>query len=160
VGGRDRVLPLRRPDGQDGQLLHLPRLRDQHRLQLSAAHTGTRAAETRLSYSSRSDETRAGQEHARLCEPSGMSPEEVRQVSARALRLDSLCTWQRTSGAPSSSRDAKPCTSMPSKSRFGWPALRMSAFKSPLLPRCRRTSRRAHPCRGPTRCLASIPRSC
>ncbi len=32
VGGRAGVRPLRRPHGADGQLLHLPRLRDQHRL--------------------------------------------------------------------------------------------------------------------------------
>ena len=33
--GRDRVLPLRRPDGARRHLLHLPRLRDEHRLRLS-----------------------------------------------------------------------------------------------------------------------------
>ena len=32
VGGRAGVRPLRRPDGADGQLLHVPRLRDEHRL--------------------------------------------------------------------------------------------------------------------------------
>ena len=32
VGGRGRVLPLRRPHGQDGLVLHVPRLRHQHRL--------------------------------------------------------------------------------------------------------------------------------
>ena len=32
--GRDRVLPLRRPDGPRRHLLHLPRLRDVHRLRL------------------------------------------------------------------------------------------------------------------------------
>ena len=36
VGGRRRVRPLRRPDGQDGLVLHVPRLRHEHRLQLSA----------------------------------------------------------------------------------------------------------------------------
>ena len=35
VGGRGRVRPLRRPHGQDGLVLHVPRLRHQHRLQLS-----------------------------------------------------------------------------------------------------------------------------
>ena len=32
VGGRRRVRQVRRPDGADGQLLHVPRLRDEHRL--------------------------------------------------------------------------------------------------------------------------------
>ena len=32
VGGRRRVREVRRPDGQDGQLLHVPRLRHEHRL--------------------------------------------------------------------------------------------------------------------------------
>ncbi len=35
VGGRCRVRPLRRPHGADGLLLHVPRLRHEHRLQLS-----------------------------------------------------------------------------------------------------------------------------
>ena len=35
VGGRRRVRPLRRPHGADGLLLHVPRLRHEHRLQLS-----------------------------------------------------------------------------------------------------------------------------
>ena len=39
VGGRRRVRPLRRPHGADGQLLHLPRLRNEHRLQLSEIAT-------------------------------------------------------------------------------------------------------------------------
>ena len=34
--GRDRVLPLRRPDGACGHVLHVPRLRDEHRLRLAA----------------------------------------------------------------------------------------------------------------------------
>ena len=34
VGGRGRVRQVRRPHGQNGQLLHVPRLRDEHRLQL------------------------------------------------------------------------------------------------------------------------------
>ena len=34
VGGRGRVREVRRPDGPDGQLLHVPRLRDEHGLQL------------------------------------------------------------------------------------------------------------------------------
>ena len=34
LGGRRRVLPLRRPHGADRQLLHVPRLRHEHRLQL------------------------------------------------------------------------------------------------------------------------------
>ena len=29
------MLPLRRPDGEDGLVLHLPRLRDEHGLQLT-----------------------------------------------------------------------------------------------------------------------------
>ena len=36
VGGRRRVRPLRRPHGADGLLLHVPRLRHEHRLQLSS----------------------------------------------------------------------------------------------------------------------------
>ena len=32
--GRDRVLPLRRPDGPRGHVLHVPRLRDVHRLRV------------------------------------------------------------------------------------------------------------------------------
>ena len=35
VGGRRRVRPLRRPHGADGLVLHVPRLRHEHRLQLS-----------------------------------------------------------------------------------------------------------------------------
>ena len=35
LGGRGRVLPLRRPHGANRQLLHLPRLRHEHRLQLT-----------------------------------------------------------------------------------------------------------------------------
>ena len=35
VGGRSRVRQVRRPDGPDGQLLHVPRLRDEHGLQLA-----------------------------------------------------------------------------------------------------------------------------
>ena len=35
VGRRAGVRPLRRPHGADGQLLHVPRLRDEHRLQLA-----------------------------------------------------------------------------------------------------------------------------
>ena len=34
LGGRRRMRPLRRPHGAHGQLLHLPRLRHEHRLQL------------------------------------------------------------------------------------------------------------------------------
>ena len=34
VGGRRRVRPLRRPHGQDGLVLHVPRLRHEHRLLL------------------------------------------------------------------------------------------------------------------------------
>ena len=34
LGGRGRVRPLRRPDGADGLVLHVPRLRHEHRLQL------------------------------------------------------------------------------------------------------------------------------
>ncbi len=34
LGGRRRVLEVRRPDGEDGQLLHVPRLRHEHRLLL------------------------------------------------------------------------------------------------------------------------------
>ena len=37
--GRDRVLPLRRPDGPGRHVLHVPRLRDVHRLRLSRAGT-------------------------------------------------------------------------------------------------------------------------
>ena len=37
LGGRRRVRPLRRPHGQDGLVLHVPRLRHEHRLQLAAA---------------------------------------------------------------------------------------------------------------------------
>ena len=36
VGGRAGVRPLRRPHGADGQLLHVPRLRHQHRLLIGA----------------------------------------------------------------------------------------------------------------------------
>ncbi len=39
--GRDRVLPLRRPDGARRHLLHLPRLRHVHRLRLAAPQTGS-----------------------------------------------------------------------------------------------------------------------
>ncbi len=51
VGGRGRVRPLRRPHGQDRLVLHVPRLRHEHRLQLSDswAALSERAAETRLS---------------------------------------------------------------------------------------------------------------
>ena len=34
--GRDRVLALRRPDGPRGHVLHVPRLRDEHRLRLGS----------------------------------------------------------------------------------------------------------------------------
>ena len=40
VGGRRRVRPLRRPHGQDGLVLHVPRLRHEHRLQLSLDRIG------------------------------------------------------------------------------------------------------------------------
>ena len=39
VGGRAGVRPLRRPHGADGQLLHLPRLRHQHRLLVAFSQT-------------------------------------------------------------------------------------------------------------------------
>ena len=39
VGGRRRVRQVRRPHGPDGQLLHVPRLRHEHRLQLSAVYS-------------------------------------------------------------------------------------------------------------------------
>jgi hypothetical protein len=39
VGGRRRVRPLRRPHGADGLVLHVPRLRDEHRLQLDRPST-------------------------------------------------------------------------------------------------------------------------
>ena len=39
VRGRGRVRPLRRPHGADGQLLHVPRLRHEHRLQLKSLGT-------------------------------------------------------------------------------------------------------------------------
>ena len=37
VGGRGRVRPLRRPHGQDGLVLHVPRLRHEHRLLVTSA---------------------------------------------------------------------------------------------------------------------------
>jgi hypothetical protein len=40
VGGRGRVREVRRPDGANRLLLHLPRLRDQHRLQLTNTFRG------------------------------------------------------------------------------------------------------------------------
>ena len=38
LGGRGRVRPLRRPDGPHGLVLHVPRLRHEHRLQLTGRH--------------------------------------------------------------------------------------------------------------------------
>ena len=40
LGGRGRVRPLRRPDGSDGLVLHVPRLRYEHRLQLMSSVMG------------------------------------------------------------------------------------------------------------------------
>jgi hypothetical protein len=37
VGGRGGVRQVRRPHGENGQLLHVPRLRDKHRLLVIAA---------------------------------------------------------------------------------------------------------------------------
>jgi hypothetical protein len=42
------VLPLRRPDGPHRQLLHVPRLRHEHRLQLAGAARGGVHADTHL----------------------------------------------------------------------------------------------------------------
>ena len=52
LGGRGRVLEVRRPHGAHGQLLHVPRLRHEHRLQLiddGCAHRGVRDARNRMS---------------------------------------------------------------------------------------------------------------
>ena len=55
VGRRTGVRPLRRPHGANGQLLHVPRLRDEHRLQLVERLSDRieRAAATRLFLSCR-----------------------------------------------------------------------------------------------------------
>ena len=47
VGGRRRVRQVRRPHGADGQLLHVPRLRDEHRLQLAPAEKPRRRVASR-----------------------------------------------------------------------------------------------------------------
>ena len=67
VGGRRRVRPLRRPDGQDRLVLHVPRLRHEHRLQLSCSDihsTGEGRGDAALS--SFSNEARSRVEPTRL----------------------------------------------------------------------------------------------
>ncbi len=48
VGRRSRVRKVRRPDGANGQLLHVPRLRHEHRLQLAGSERLSFASALRL----------------------------------------------------------------------------------------------------------------
>ena len=151
--GRDRVLTLRRADGPGGDVLHVPRLRDVHRLRLSGERIqATSGPSTRPRFSSSAAEAERElpgalevEQEALALEPAGIAAgarRSCRRRDGKGRRWTAGCAPRpdRRRGRRSSSRRAlRPAPRTSPSRRTESPA----AATTPAPRRCRRALRSA-----------------